>query len=86
MIRPRNDINAVKAQIRRFRDRPVRVHVNLGRNKCADFTGRLTGIYPALFTVRPDDAAYCGKTAWSYAEILCGSVQVRPAAAMPPRA
>ena len=78
MIRPHNDITSVKAQIRRFRGQPVCVHVNLGRNKSADFTGRLTGIYPALFTVLPDDANYRGKTAYSYAEILCGSVQVRP--------
>ena len=78
MIRPRNDICALKARIRRFRDKPVSVHVDLGRNKSADFTGTLSGVYPDLFTVRPDDAAYRGKTAWSYAELLCGSVQVRP--------
>ena len=78
MIRPSNDLSAIKAQIRRFHEKPVCVHVNLGRNKSADFTGTLSGVYPALFTVRPDDASYRGKTAYSYAEILCGSVQVRP--------
>ena len=78
MLPPHTDITPVKPRIRRFRGQPVCVHVNLGRNKSADFTGRLTGIYPALFTVLPDDANYRGKTAYSYAEILCGSVQVRP--------
>ncbi len=77
MIKPSNDLRSVKAEVRRFYDRPVHVHVNLGRNKSADFTGRLTGIYPSLFTVSPDDKNYRGKTAYSYSEILCGNVQIR---------
>ena len=37
----------------------------------------LTGVYPALFTVRPDDENFLGKTSYSYAEVLCGSIDVR---------
>ena len=77
MIRTANDLRTVKEEIRRYADRRVRVHVCLGRNKYADFTGRLSGVYPALFTVLPDDAAYRGKTAYSYAEVVCGSVSVK---------
>lgn len=77
MIRIKNDLNAVKEEIKSYADRQVRVHVCLGRNKYADFTGKLSGVYPALFTVAPDDKSYRGKTAYSYAEVLCGSVQVK---------
>ena len=55
------------------------VRVNLGRNKIVNFTGLLSGIYPALFTVRPNDKSFLGKTSYSYAEVLCGSVLIRPA-------
>ena len=78
MIKTPKDLQSVRKEIQAFYEKEVRVHVDLGRNKSADFTGTLSGVYPALFTVRPDDAAYRGKTAWSYAELLCGSVQVRP--------
>lgn len=76
MIRPTGDLRRVKEEILSYYKQDVLVHVDLGRNKSADFTGKLTGVYPALFTVTPDDAAYRGKTAYSYSEILCGSVRV----------
>ena len=77
MIKATNNIRAVKEEIKRHYNKGVCVHVELGRNKSADFTGVLSGVYPALFTVRPDDGSYRGKTAYSYAEILCGKVTVR---------
>ncbi len=77
MNRSPQTIRSVKDEILSFYEKEVRVHVNLGRNKHADFTGTLSGVYPALFTVLPHDKNYRGKTAWSYAEILCGNVRVR---------
>ncbi len=56
----------------------VSVRVNLGRNKSTRFCGVLTGVYPSLFTVTPDDKAYLGKTAYSYADVLCGMVKIQP--------
>ena len=35
-------------------------------------------MYPALFTVRPNDKNFLGKTSYSYAEVLCGSVKIKP--------
>ncbi len=78
MIRPTGNYHRIKQEIVSYLEREVRVHVDLGRNKSTDFTGRLTGVYPALFTVTPDDANYRGKTAYSYAEVLCGNVRVTP--------
>lgn len=76
MIKATNNLLAVKEEIKKHYKKGVRVHVDLGRNKSADFTGVLSGVYPALFTVQPDDGSYRGKTAYSYAEILCGKVKV----------
>ncbi len=58
--------------------REVDVIVNLGRNKKVRYCGCLTGVYPALFCVTPNDKGFLGKTSYSYAEVLCGSVSIRP--------
>ncbi len=76
MIKGTKNLPRIKEEIRNFYGQDVRIHVNLGRNKTSDFTGKLTGVYPALFTVSPDDKDYLGKTAYSYSEVLCGSVKV----------
>ena len=76
MIKSFKSIHTIKEEIKNFYDRPVAVSVNLGRNKIQNFTGKLTGIYPALVTVSPDDSSYRGKTSYSYAEILCGIVKI----------
>ena len=55
----------------------VSVKVNLGRNKSVSFSGILSGIYPALFTVKPDDEEFLGKTAYSYSDVLCGNVKIK---------
>lgn len=77
MIKRNNDIVTVKKTIADYFERPVSVTVNLGRNKVLRYCGRLSGVYPALFTVKPDDEKFLGKTAYSYAEVLCGSVKVK---------
>ena len=78
MIKPKNDIARVKQMILEYFKKQVDVTVNLGRNKVLKFCGELSGIYPALFTVRPNDKDFLGKTSYSYAEVLCGSVKVKP--------
>ena len=55
----------------------VSVRVNLGRNKILNYSGVLSGVYPALFTVKPDDKDFLGKTAYSYSDVLCGSVRIK---------
>ena len=77
MIKSSRNLSYVKEEIKSFYDKPVDVRVNLGRNKIVCFSGRLSGVYPALFTVVPDDKNFLGKTSYSYSEILCGSVKVK---------
>lgn len=79
MIKSNGDINAIKKSIRDNFQKQVDVTVNLGRNKTLRYCGMLSGVYPALFTVRPNDENFLGKTSYSYAEVLCGSVRIKPA-------
>ncbi|MDE6677220.1 MAG: Veg family protein [Clostridia bacterium] len=78
MIKSIGNITEVKRTIEEYFQRQVDVTVNLGRNKVLRYCGELSGVYPALFTVRPNDKNFLGKTSYSYAEVLCGSVSVKP--------
>jgi len=77
MIKPTKNISDVKRMVNDCKASRVAVRVNLGRNKTLDFSGVLSGIYPALFTVKPDDEDFLGKTAYSYSDVLCGNVKIK---------
>jgi len=77
MIKPTYSVNDVKKKIISFCGSRVNVKVDLGRNRTIKYTGTLSGVYPALFTVEPDDKTYLGKTSYSYAEVLCGNVKLK---------
>ena len=55
----------------------VEVTLNLGRNKYVVYSGILSGVYPALFTVSPENKDFKGKTSYSYSEYMCGKVKLR---------
>lgn len=76
MIKANTTINAIKEAISGLNRKPVTVKLNLGRNKYVTFPATLSGIYPSLFTVSPEDKKFLGKTAYSYSEILCGRVKI----------
>ncbi len=77
MIKPTVNIKDVKRMVRDCSAQRVAVRVNLGRNKSVSYHGTLSGIYPALFTVQPDDKDFLGKTAYSYSDVLCGNVKIK---------
>ncbi len=77
MIKPTKNIRDVKQMVRDCNAQRVAVRVNLGRNKSVSYSGTLSGIYPALFTVKPDDEDFLGKTAYSYSDVLCGNVKIK---------
>ncbi len=77
MIKPTKNIRDVKKMVQECNAQRVAVRVNLGRNKSVSYSGILSGIYPALFTVKPDDEDYLGKTAYSYSDVLCGNVKIK---------
>ena len=77
MIKPTKNIKDVKQMVRSCSAQRVAVKVNLGRNKSVSYSGVLAGVYPALFTVKPDDKDFLGKTAYSYSDVLCGNVKIK---------
>ena len=77
MIKPTKNIADVKQMVKACSSERVAVSVNMGRNKIVRYSGVLSGVYPALFTVRPDDRNFLGKTAYSYSDVLCGTVKIK---------
>lgn len=77
MIKPTKNISDVKQMVKDFSLQRVAVKVNLGRNKTMRFCGVLSGVYPALFTIQPDEKDFLGKTAYSYSDVLCGTVKLK---------
>ena len=77
MIKPQKSIQEIKRMIENCYLSPVAVQINLGRNRCVKFRGTLSGMYPALFCVTPDEADFNGKTTYSYADVLCGTVKLK---------
>ena len=78
MIKPTKNIQDVKQMVKAIAKQRVAVRVNLGRNKTVQFYGVVGGVYPALFTIRPEKPDFLGKTAYSYADVLCGAVTLKP--------
>jgi uncharacterized protein Veg len=77
MIKPSKSIVSAKEIIEKLQGKNVDVKVSLGRNKYVTYKGRLDAIYPALFTVTPENNDYHGKTSYSYSEYLCGDVIIK---------
>ena len=77
MIKPTKSIKDVKQMVKECSAQRVAVRMNLGRNKSMSYSGILSEIYPALFTVKPDDEGFLGKTAYSYSDVLCGNVKIK---------
>jgi uncharacterized protein Veg len=77
MIKSTGSINEVKEKVVSLKEKDVKVTLDLGRNKIVSFCGKLSGVYPALFTVTPHDKSFLGKTSYSYQEFLCGKVKIK---------
>ena len=76
MIKKTKSISVTKEKVKSFYGKDVEVKVNLGRNKFVEYYGKLTGVYPALFTISPNDN-FNGKTSFSYSELMCGMVEIK---------
>ena len=76
MIKSSGSLSQVKEIINGLKQKSVEVTLNLGRNKFVSFCGKLSGVYPALFTVTPFDKNFKGKTSYSYSEYMCGKVKL----------
>lgn len=79
MIKNNGSLDKAKDEIKSLAAESLKITVNLGRNRFLEFTGKLEGVYPALFTVKPFDSGFKGKTTYSYAEYMCGRVRLKKA-------
>ena len=77
MIKSGESLSQVKKTIMNMIQKSVEVTLNLGRNKYVVYSGILSGVYPALFTVSPENKEFKGKTSYSYSEYMCGKVKLR---------
>ena len=64
-------------EVKNLCEKDLYVTVNLGRNKTVSFSGKLKGVYNALFTLEAKDKTFSGKTSYSYSEYLCGKVKLQ---------
>ena len=80
MIKSSVTLSQVKTYIKNMQEKSVEVTLNLGRNKFVKFGARLSGVYPALVTVTPNDKSFRGKTSYSYSEFMCGKVRLKESA------
>lgn len=76
MIKSMQNISTIKQDIQDKRLKQVSVRFSPGRNKVICYTGTLTGVYPQIFTVSPDDKTYYGKTTYAYTDVLSGAVKI----------
>ncbi len=77
MIKSAVSLSQVKQSILSLKEKPVEVTLDLGRNRKLTFLGKVSGVYPALFTVCPFDSGFKGKTSYSYQEYMCGRVALK---------
>ncbi len=77
MIKTNMNQEQVKKDILSLQSKDVEVLFNQGRNKFISFCGKLSGVYPAIFTVTPFDKTFKGQTSYSYAEYMCGRVKLK---------
>ena len=77
MMKTKNNISEIKQQVKGYLSQRICVKVDLGRNKYMEFHGTLSGVYPALFAITPDEKDFLGKTVYSYSDILCGTVKLK---------
>ena len=76
MVKSNINISLIRKAIEKEKGKDVNVRVNLGRNKVVSYKGRITNVYPALFTVSPY-GDFNGKTSFSYSEVCCGNVIIK---------
>lgn len=74
----RLNLQEIVEQISALKGIEVNMKVNKGRKKFLKYTGVVESTYPSVFTVKIDDPKYVGKLSYSYSDVLCGDVSLKP--------
>ncbi|MGN0819257.1 MAG: Veg family protein [Christensenellaceae bacterium] len=77
MIKGVGNYNLVRESVAKLLHARVVIIQNLGRNKFLKYFAKISGVYPALFTIEPEEKVYVGKTSFSYNEIMCNQVVIK---------
>jgi len=68
-------VSDVKRKITEIQGKDIKMLVNKGRKKMVRYEGRITNIYPSLFTVEVEEEKN-NVFSYSYADVLCGNVRI----------
>ncbi len=74
MKRDLETIENVRNKLEALKGQKIKFQVNKGRKKYVSFNGKVTAIYPSVFTILPDSEDEKEKS-YSYTEVLCGNVK-----------
>jgi len=71
-----NQLTALKEKVIKLKDREVDFRVNKGRNKIITFKGKVVGVYPAMFIIKPSEDIDLDRFSYSYFDYLCGDIRI----------
>ena len=60
-----------KKRIRLLYGMRIKIRVNHGRNRIAEYAGKISAIYPAVFTFEAEKATF----SFSYSDVVTGTVR-----------
>ena len=67
------NINEIKMNLHKYKNKKIIVKVNLGRNKHEKYVGTLENFYPNLFTVKTNSNI----KSFSYVDLLTKEINIR---------
>ena len=70
-------IESIRNKLSEIKGQNICLSVNKGRKKIEKLDGKLIEIYPSVFMVTVFDE-YQTKHSYSYTEVLCGNVHIKP--------
>ena len=71
-----NQLTALKDKVYGLKNQTVSFRVNRGRNKIVTFQGKVVGVYPAMFVIKPTEDVELDRYSYSYFDYLCGDIRI----------
>ncbi len=71
------DLGTIRSNVKNLMGQSLDILLNPGRNKISTHCGRVTAIYPSLFTLDLMEDETGKKLTCSYSDVLCGKVQLK---------
>lgn len=71
-------VEQIKQEVENLKGKTVDMCVNKGRRKLVKFRAEIVATYPCVFMVETDSPLLTKTMSYSYSEILCGNVRIRP--------